>query len=94
MRNKTKITLSLFLIVGFIAITGSQLLSQVSCHLPYDDDPNDPGNGMGPGDYPPPDDPVEPNADPPIDDPPADDPTPPPGVTPDSIPTVNFEFIC
>ncbi len=86
MRNKTKITLSLFLIVGFIAITGSQLLSQVNCDLPYEDDPNDPGNGMGPGgdpiDDPPP---TEPEDDPPASDPPASDPPEddPPGVSPD-----------
>ncbi|MHA1156035.1 MAG: hypothetical protein ACTSQK_07995 [Candidatus Heimdallarchaeota archaeon] len=49
MRNKTKIVISLLLIVGFIAITSNQLISPVVSDPPFDDDPDDPGNSTGPG---------------------------------------------
>ncbi len=85
MKNKTKIALSLVLIIGFIAFASNQLYSPVISPGEVAE-PTDPGNGMGPGEDPPPDEPVnptEPGDDPPANDPPEDDPTPPPGVTPD-----------
>ena len=84
----------IYIIIGFIAFASNQLYSSVISPAAVAD-PTDPGNGMGPGDDPPADDPVnptEPGDDPPADDPPEDYPTPPPGVTPDSIPTVGIDF--
>ncbi len=49
MKNKAKIALSLVLIMGFIAITSSQLISPVTSDPPAESGGDDRGNSPGPG---------------------------------------------
>ena len=49
MRKSVKIAIGLVLVCGFIAITSSHLITPTSSVLPYERDPDDPGNSPGPG---------------------------------------------